>query len=158
MSDLLDIQATRQTHHVAVISKRYSDKKNPKKIGMLVFETLKNKKSDFLNSNTCTPVHLIPSWLIWSDRNWGYCMMLCLNGQNPVTKGGYHQAQRVYCLNIYLLCMYHRHFLTCHTFTKKKWCISCCIDFFLPIYYLYFGFPLSFIAQQYSRLYFRALF
>ena len=24
-----------------------------KKIGMLVFETLKNKKSDFLNSNTC---------------------------------------------------------------------------------------------------------
>ena len=26
----------------------------PKKIfGMLVFETLKNKKSDFLNSNTC---------------------------------------------------------------------------------------------------------
>ena len=43
---------------VAVISKRSNDKQKsfvPKKIwGMLVFETLKNKKSDFLNSNTCS--------------------------------------------------------------------------------------------------------
>ena len=42
---------------VARISKRPNDKQKsffPKeKIGMLVFETLKNKKSDFLDSNTC---------------------------------------------------------------------------------------------------------
>ena len=42
---------------VAGISKKSNDKHKsffPKrKIGMLLFETLKNKKSDFLNSNTC---------------------------------------------------------------------------------------------------------
>ena len=41
---------------VAGISKSFNDKKKvffPKKIGMLLFETLKNKKSDFQNSNMC---------------------------------------------------------------------------------------------------------
>ena len=41
---------------VAGISKQSNNKQKsvfPKKNGMLVFETLKNQKSDFLNSNTC---------------------------------------------------------------------------------------------------------
>ena len=59
MSYLLDIPATWQTHHVFVKYLFFSahlDKKVLflKKIcGMLLFETLKIKKTDFLNSNTC---------------------------------------------------------------------------------------------------------
>ena len=59
-SDLLDIifmTNTSSVCQVTGISKRSNDKQKSfvpeKKIAMLVFETLKNKKSDFLNSNTC---------------------------------------------------------------------------------------------------------
>ena len=56
MSDLLDIQATWQTHHVNVKWPGYlRDLMTNTKVlflkkicGMLLFETLKNKKSDFL--------------------------------------------------------------------------------------------------------------
>ena len=45
------------TSCVCQVSKRSNDKQKSvfpkKKIGMLLFETFKNKKSDFLNSNTC---------------------------------------------------------------------------------------------------------
>ena len=52
---LFVVRSLRCVCQVAGISKRSNDKQKSfvhKKIGMLVFETLKNKKSDFLNSNT----------------------------------------------------------------------------------------------------------
>ena len=50
------IRSLRCVCQVAGISKRSNNKQKsfvPKNIGMLVFKTLKNKKSDFLNSYTC---------------------------------------------------------------------------------------------------------
>ena len=75
--------------------------------------------------------YLIPSWLVWSGQNLSVLYdTLPKRPINPLCKANNIQEQRAYCINIYVLCMYHRHFLTCHSFTKKNDVFPVVLTFF----------------------------
>ena len=68
----------------ALISMKSNDKQKsfiPKKDGMLIFKTLKNKKSDFLNFNTCFCLRLYSMYGFFENM---YCFGMKILGYSNI--------------------------------------------------------------------------